>query len=142
MDSQQLTDCAILCEDGTRFVSHRLILAACSSFFKQIFLMNDNSPAWIYLKGVESPMLRFLLEFVYVGEVEVPEQSLAKFLETAHELKIKGLAKYAGSSTLFNKEEEQQDPVWKTPEVKVETEENIERPAASRHCSPSVRSVS
>merc|ERR1719220_2294833 len=121
-DAEQLTDVTVLCEDGTRFAAHRLILAACSSFFKQIFLSNENTPAWIYLKGVESLMLGFLLEFVYVGEVEVPEQFLAKFLETAGELKIKGLAKYAGSSTLFNKEEEQ-DPVWKTPEVKVETEE-------------------
>ena len=127
-DCQDLTDVAILCEDGTRFLSHRLILAACSSFFKQIFLMNDNANAWVYLKGVESAMLRFLLEFVYVGEVEVPEQSLAKFLETAHELKIKGLAKYVGNSTRLSKEEDQQEPVWSSPEVKVETEPNIDVP--------------
>lgn len=125
-DSHQLTDVAILCEDGTKFVAHRLILAACSSFFKQIFLMNDTCPAWIYLKGVESLMLRFLLEFVYMGEVEVPEQSLAKFLETAHELKIKGLAKYGGNSSRLTKEEQQQGPVW--PEVKLEAEPIIEVP--------------
>ena len=81
-------------------------------------------------------MLRFLLEFVYVGEVEVPEHSLAKFLATAHELKIKGLAKYAGNSTRFNKED-QLDPVWPAPEVKVEaeteTEDIIEVPEENIH---------
>ena len=130
-DAAQLTDVTVLCEDGTRFAAHRLILAACSSFFEEIFLTNDNSPAWIYLKGVESLMFRFLLEFVYVGEVEVPEQSLAKFLETAGELKIKGLAKYAGSTVSARpeeKEEEQTEAPWQSPEVKVETETTVDLP--------------
>ena len=130
-DSAQLTDVTVLCEDGTRFAAHRLILAACSSFFKQIFITNDNSPAWIYLKGVESLMLRFMLEYVYVGEVEVPEQSLAKFLETAGELKIKGLAKYAGNSVRLDKEEAQTEPAWQSPEVKVETETTVDLPEQS-----------
>ena len=90
-DADQLTDVTVLCEDGTRFAAHRLILAACSSFFKQIFLTNDNTPAWIYLKGVESLMLGFLLEFVYLGEVEVKQEMIQDFMKTATELQIDGL---------------------------------------------------
>ena len=133
-DAEQLTDVTVLCEDGTRFAAHRLILAACSSFFKQIFLSNENTPAWIYLKGVESLMLGFLLEYVYLGEVEVPEQSLARFLETAGELKIKGLAKYAGSSVsarLEEKEVEPPEPAYQSPEVKLETETTVDLPEQS-----------
>ena len=40
--------------------------------------------------------MRLMLDFLYLGEVEVPESELAQFLSTAGELKVRGLTKYAG----------------------------------------------
>ena len=40
--------------------------------------------------------MRLVLDFLYLGEVEVPETELGQFLSTAGELKIRGLTKYAG----------------------------------------------
>ena len=37
-----------------------------------------------------------MIDFLYAGEVEVPEADLSLFLATAGELKIRGLTKYAG----------------------------------------------
>ena len=43
-----------------------------------------------------SHQLRYVIDFLYAGEVEVPEADLSLFLATAGELKIRGLTKYAG----------------------------------------------
>ena len=58
----------------------------------------DNNHPWIYLKGVFSHQLKFIIDFVYQGEVEVPEDDLPHFLSAAGDLKIQGLTKYANAN--------------------------------------------
>ena len=64
--------------------------------FSEIFSLTDTTQPWIYLKGIPSYQVRLVLDFLYLGEVEVPEAELSHFLTTAGELKIRGLTKYAG----------------------------------------------
>ena len=66
--------------------------------FSEIFSLpeSEHTRPWIYLKGVPSHQLRYVIDFLYAGEVEVPEADLSLFLATAGELKIRGLTKYAG----------------------------------------------
>ena len=64
--------------------------------FSEIFSLTDSGQPWIYLKGVPGYQMRLVLDFLYLGEVEVPESELAQFLSTAGELKVRGLTKYAG----------------------------------------------
>ena len=63
----------------------------------EIFSLTDNNiHPWIFLKGVSGYHMRLVLDFLYLGEVEVPETELGQFLSTAGELKVRGLTKYAG----------------------------------------------
>ena len=62
----------------------------------EIFSLTDNIHPWIFLKGIHGYQMRLVLDFLYLGEVEVPESELGQFLSTAGELKIRGLTKYAG----------------------------------------------
>ena len=61
--------------------------------------MNEISSPIIFLKGVTSYHLNLIVDFVYLGEVEVPEKDLSGFLEVAGDLKIRGLSKYAGAGS-------------------------------------------
>ena len=60
----------------------------------------DNNHPWVYLKGIFSQQLKFIIDFVYQGEVEVPEDDLPHFLSAAGDLKIQGLTKYANGGML------------------------------------------
>ena len=45
----------------------------------------------IYIRGTKSCHLKLLMSYIYHGEVEVGREDLEDFLDTAGELKIKGL---------------------------------------------------
>ena len=96
--AEELFDVTLAAEDGHEVRAHRLLLAACSPFFHNLFkrhgggkaaLFNENMV--VYLKGVSRANLEAILEFVYCGEVNVTQDRIAGFLTAAQELSIRGL---------------------------------------------------
>ena len=74
--------------------AHRVVLAACSNFFKQILRRQSRSyppNPFIFLRGISFEDLAAVLEFMYHGEVKVSSEKLGSFLAVAEELQIKGL---------------------------------------------------
>ena len=57
--------------------------------------------AFIFLKDVSFPDLRALVDYMYKGEVNVAQEQLASFLQTAEALDIKGMTLIAGSNIFF-----------------------------------------
>jgi len=94
-ERQVLTDATLVCEDGSQIAVHRIVLAACSPFFLSIFQANS-APLhpWVFLKGISSAELALVTDYMYHGEVEVPQRQLLDFLAAAEDLKIKGLTGY------------------------------------------------
>ena len=45
----------------------------------------------LYMKGMEKRLFSSLLEFIYLGEVSLPEKDFDQFIAMARDLKIKGL---------------------------------------------------
>ena len=79
--------------------AHKLILSACSPFFRTILKRNKHHHPLLYLRGVTYPDLLALLDFMYYGEVNIAQDSLNSFLSVAEELKIKGLTQEPGRKT-------------------------------------------
>merc|ERR1712112_94975 len=71
--------------------AHKVILSASSPFFKNILAKNAHIHPLLYMKGTNGKVLEALLGFIYNGESKVLEADLKEFLDTADELKIKGL---------------------------------------------------
>ena len=71
---------------------HKLILGACSPHFLQMIkrLNSQQNPA-IYLRGVRHEDIKNILEFMYLGVVNVCQEDLDSFLSVAQDLCIKGL---------------------------------------------------
>jgi len=78
---------------GKTLKAHKVVLSACSSYFKQ--LLKGLSP-WqhpvLVLRDVPFVDLYTILEFIYMGEVNIAQGDLQSFLKTAEVLQIKGLA--------------------------------------------------
>merc|ERR1712128_294688 len=89
-EEKDFFDCTLSC--GSRQIqAHKLILSACSPFFRNILKQNPHPHPLLYLKGVEFNDLQSVLNFMYHGEVNVAQDELNSFLSVAEDLKVKGL---------------------------------------------------
>jgi len=90
-DEEDFVD-VTLCSEGKNLKAHKFVLSACSPYFKDLL---KGIHIWqhpvIFLKDVLHQDLQNILEFVYVGEVNVSQEDLQSFLKTAELLEIKGL---------------------------------------------------
>ena len=93
-------DVTLACADSEfkTLQAHKLILSACSNFFKGIFRGETNASKhpnpYIFLHGVTYNNLTSILDFIYNGEVNIEQDNLNSFLTLAEELQIKGLTKH------------------------------------------------
>merc|ERR1712114_114585 len=90
-DEKSFCDVTIATE-GQHTKAHKMILCACSPYFKNLLEQNPAKHPIIILKDVPFQHLTAILEFMYAGEVNVAQDQLPAFLKTAEKLKIKGLA--------------------------------------------------
>ena len=89
-DDKDFFDVTLACEDE-QIQAHKVILSACSPFFRNILRRNSHPNPLLYLKGVRYPDLQAVLNFMYHGEVNVAQEELNSFLAVAEDLKVKGL---------------------------------------------------
>ena len=89
-EDKDFFDVTLACEDA-QIEAHKVILASCSPFFRNILRKNPHSHPLLYMKGVTQRELKAILDFMYHGEVQVAQEDLNSFLAVAEELKVKGL---------------------------------------------------
>lgn len=121
-------DVTLACSDsGARTLqAHKVILSACSNFFKTTFRQqmnaNKHPNPYIYLRGVTYNDLASILDFIYNGEVNVAQEDLNSFLAVAEELQIKGLTNRDSTSGAENSNSNSKRPKVRpapdTPPVK------------------------
>ena len=75
----------------------QVVLSSVSPFFKTLLLENPCShPIVILPSGIDPRDLETIVEFVYGGEVEVPEARLDSVLRAAQQLQIEGMLQPRG----------------------------------------------
>ena len=84
------TDVTLACEDQS-IKAHKVVLSACSPFFKKLLKMNPHPQPFIYMRGLKSSNLTAIVDFIYLGEANVFQDQLGSFLALAEELQLKGL---------------------------------------------------
>jgi len=89
-DDKEFFDITIACEDE-QLQAHKVILSACSPFFKSVLRRNQHQHPLLYLKGVSFKDMESVLNFMYHGEVNVAQDDLNSFLQVAEDLRVKGL---------------------------------------------------
>jgi len=96
LKSGELVDVTLTAE-GTNIRAHRVLLSACSDYFRNLFqdIPSHQHPV-IVLQGVQFLHLKCLLCFIYHGEVNVSHAHLSPLLALAESLQVKGLARSDG----------------------------------------------
>ena len=84
-------DVTLISDDKVKFSAHKVILSSCSNMFKFILKENSNANPLLYLCGVTSVNLGYILDYIYHGEVNLFQEQLNSFLESAQKLEIEGL---------------------------------------------------
>jgi len=112
-DDKDFFDITLACEDE-QMQAHKVILSACSPFFRNILRRNQHQHPLLYLKGVKYTDLQSVLNFMYHGEVNVAQEDLNSFLAVAEDLRVKGLTQ--NQSRPENNKRESYPPPPKPPQ--------------------------
>jgi len=112
-DDKDFFDITLACDDE-QIQAHKVILSACSPFFRNVLRRNPHQHPLLYLKGVKYTDLQSVLNFMYHGEVNVAQEELNSFLAVAEDLKVKGLTQ--NQSQAENTKTESHNPPPKAPQ--------------------------
>ena len=86
-----LFDVTLVRDDHSQVSAHKLVLSACSEYFKNIFKNNKHSHPLLSLEGVSSNDLNNVLDYIYNGETQIFQDNLDRFLDVAQRFKLEGL---------------------------------------------------
>lgn len=93
-----LVDVTIYCDDG-QLSAHKLVLAASSTYFRNLFSRMTNAFHYpiIVLREMSVNDLKTIIQFIYHGEVHVPQNRVDSLMRCANYLQIDGMASSANS---------------------------------------------
>ena len=82
---EKFLDVSLVTEDERLFKAHRIILSASSPFFRNILgqAVKHQDP-FLFLKGVKSHILEKILQFIYLGEINVFDPFIDKVPDGVH----------------------------------------------------------
>ncbi|XP_014203277.1 protein abrupt isoform X2 [Copidosoma floridanum] len=90
-DEEDFVDVTLAC-DNSSFTAHKVVLSACSPYFRKLLKANPCQHPIVILRDVSSSDMESLLRFMYHGEVHVGQEQLTAFIKTAQMLQVRGLA--------------------------------------------------
>ena len=97
-EEKDFFDVTLVC-DNNQIEAHKVIIGACSPFFRTILRRNPHQHPLLYLKGVLYDDLVSVLNFMYRGEVNIAQEDLNNFLAVAEDLRVKGLTQNTTTSS-------------------------------------------
>jgi len=71
-EEKNLFDVTLVCQD-VEIPAHKVVLAACSPFFRDLLVRHPHPSPLLYLTGVASADLAAVLEFIYNGAVNIAQ---------------------------------------------------------------------
>ena len=91
LGEQDFVDVTLVSEDDKQIKAHKVVLSACSPILKRILVRNPHQHPLIFLTGVKYQELESLVNFMYLGQVEVCQNDLDIFMRSAELFKVNGL---------------------------------------------------
>ncbi|KAM9778981.1 GDNF-inducible zinc finger protein 1-like [Syngnathus typhle] len=114
------------------FQAHRVVLAASSDYFRNIFLSLDATPDQITLSNMHPCDFSGFLEFVYTGKAEVAQSRMEDMQAAAKILKCEELARVCGiNHTTQSDVVEESSPATETG---IKKPQNSQLPPESSEC--------
>ena len=92
-NKEYLHDVTLVSDDHKQVSAHKLVLSACSEYFRNIFQHNNkpNAHPLLCLDGISSTDLENIVEYIYNGQIQIYQDQLDRFLEVAQRFRLEGL---------------------------------------------------
>ena len=90
-NENEFYDVTLVSDDKVQLAAHKVVLSACSEYFKSILNQNKHSHPMLCLQGLSSQEMNHVLDYIYNGEVEVCQDNLDRFLQVANRFQLEGL---------------------------------------------------
>ena len=74
--AEDFFDVTLVSDDEEHISTHKLVLSASSDFFRNILRKASHSNPMIYLHGFGSKELQFVMDYIYLGEIQVLQDDL------------------------------------------------------------------
>ncbi|KAG9471986.1 kelch-like protein 40 [Eleutherodactylus coqui] len=89
LDHSKFIDCVLKIK-GKEFPCHRLVLAACSPYFRAIFLsdLEESKKKEIDLEDVDPDVMGKILNYIYTSEIDITEQNVQDIFSVANMFQI------------------------------------------------------
>ena len=97
--------------DDEQIQAHKVIISACSPFFRAVLGRKPHEHPLFYLRGVKHSDLVSGFNFMYHGEVNVAQEELNSFLAVAEDLQVKGLTQNNLENKTVGSREEKNKPI-------------------------------
>lgn len=103
-NDDEFVDVTLVCDDQS-ITAHKVILSACSDYFKHIFKATPCSQHTVLLPNIQCEDMMSLVQYMYTGQVYIHQDMLGRLLKTAQQLQVKGLIEQAGGCVGFKEDE-------------------------------------
>ncbi|XP_043921981.1 kelch-like protein 40 [Protopterus annectens] len=89
LDNNKFVDCVLKIKDK-EFPCHRLVLAACSPYFRAIFLsdLDEAEKKEISMEDVDPDVMGMILNYIYTSEIEISDQNVQDIFAVANMFQI------------------------------------------------------
>lgn len=89
LENEKLVDCTLKIKDK-EFPCHRLVLCACSSYFRAFFLseVEESKKREIVMDDVEPGVMGLILKYLYTSNININEQNVQDIFSVANLLQI------------------------------------------------------
>ena len=88
---EYLHNVTLVSNDNQQVSAHKLVLSACSEYFRNIFKNNPSKHPLLCIDGVTKEDLTNIMDYMYKGEVHVYQDNLDRFITIAQRFKLQGL---------------------------------------------------
>ena len=80
-NDKESADVTLISDDKVKFSAHKILLSSCSSMLRFILKENSHSIPLVYLGGVSSVNLQYLLDYIYHGEINISPRNFIRDLK-------------------------------------------------------------
>lgn len=90
LQQNSLVDVTLVSADRS-LRAHKVVLSACSPFFEKVFNDTPCKHPVIVLKDYQRWVVQAIIDFMYRGEISVPQERLSQLIQAGESLQIRGL---------------------------------------------------
>merc|ERR1712126_500076 len=90
-DEADFFDVTLVSDDQKQISAHKVVLSACSQYFKNILKVNKHPNPLLCLEGISSQEINSVLAFAHHGEASIYQDDLERFLKVGGRFQLEGL---------------------------------------------------